>query len=655
MADVKARSKISLHRERRNAAHYLGVFSLLVLSGFVTWFLPAHAVWQQWTYLLHTALGFWSLAVAFFFLWHHINLVQGFRRPGQALTGWLSVLLVIAVAGSGAVIGSIGQYEAQRWIYDLHIVSAFVVVLITFGHLFFHRWRNQRGRSAAGDVGERNSIYADVINKRMLWVLLLGTLISASVIASLSIWYGQRASLYRDVAVFPFNKPYGEGIFSPSLAQTASGTFLDPRRIGRSEKCGACHAQITDEWRSSMHARSAHDPFFQQNVRSLVAKKGIESARYCAGCHMPIALLSGELSEGGSVVRGMHIDEGVSCMGCHGISQAVDLKGVGGYRYAPEQHYLFGDSDGYFETELHNYLMKINPRQHRKDMAREILQDPRNCATCHEQYIDKDLNDWGWVQLQRQYQAWVKGPFSGHSDINYSNDGVYRCQDCHFPLVQATDPSADSDGRVRSHRTPAANTAVPYVLNDQPQLDTVMNFMRDDRLSISIRPEWEHAAASDPSAGTRVKLNVAVASKHIGHNFPAGTIDINQPWIELVVNDGGGKQVYASGLIGDDNHVDAAAVFYYSSLVDKAGKRVWRHDLFNAVGESYGRLIKPGGTEVEVYAFDIPAWTQGPLHVSARLRYRKFNHSYSAWALQDEKIRLPIVDMAQAELSIDLP
>jgi len=649
-----------LQKEQRNSVRFLITLFIVSLSGFSTWLVAEHGVWQQWTYLLHTLLGFWLVILAGQFLFSHVRIAQGFRRPGQALAGWLSALSFCILAITGCVIGYIGQYESQQWIVDLHIISGIVIALLVLSHIFLYRWLLKRFNFASeqgGQESERVSVFARTINRQLALRLLTYTAITIISIAALSLLYNQRTTSYQDRAAVPFKEAYGDNIFAPSQAQTSTGTFLDARRIGRSEKCGECHNQITQEWKASMHGRSATDPFFQKNLLSLEKNKGIEAARYCGGCHMPIALLSGHLSPGGDLSQGMHIDEGVSCMGCHGIGKVLSLEGVGSYLYEPEQHYLFGDSDGWVQTELHNYVMKINPRQHRKDMAREILYDAINCATCHEQYIDKELNDWGWVKLQSQYQAWVKGPFSKHSDKNYASDKVYRCQDCHFPLVNGDDPSANDDGKIRSHRTPAANTAVPYILNDQEQLNTVISFLQDNRISVTVQlanNQNGQQGIQSVKPGETITLNVSVASNQIGHYFPAGTVDINEPWVELMVLDAQGKQVYASGLIDENNQVDKTARFYFSSLVNRQGKRVWRHDLFNAVGESYVNLLHPGRADIQAYEFTIPDWAKGPLTAKTRLRYRKFNQDYTSWALDDDSVRLPIVDMAANEIAIEV-
>jgi hypothetical protein len=180
----------------------------------------------------------------------------------------------------------------------------------------------------------------------------------------------------------------------------------------------------------------------------------------------------------------------------------------------------------------------------------------------------------------------------------------------------------------------------------------VIQFLTNNRITLTLQLQDQRGQLSAPAPGDRVELNVSVASHRIGHNFPAGTVDINEPWIELVVTDAGGKEIYTSGYIDSDGRVDRDAHFYFSSLVDRHGKRVWRHDLFNAVGESYVKFIPPGGADIQTYDFTIPSWAKGPLLASARLRYRKFNHDYSSWALDDKSVQLPIVDMATNELSI---
>ena len=54
-----------------------------------------------------------------------------------------------------------------------------------------------------------------------------------------------------------------------------------------------------------------------------------------------------------------------------------------------------------------------------------------------------------------------------------------------MPLVDSNDPAA-KNGKVRSHRFPAANTALPYVNRDPVQLKVVQDFLRDGQISVDV-------------------------------------------------------------------------------------------------------------------------------------------------------------------------
>src|SRR5947208_16040624 len=54
-----------------------------------------------------------------------------------------------------------------------------------------------------------------------------------------------------------------------------------------------------------------------------------------------------------------------------------------------------------------------------------------------------------------------------------------------MPLVPSSDPAA-KDGKVRSHRFPAANTALPFVNHDPEQLKIVQDFLRDGQISVDV-------------------------------------------------------------------------------------------------------------------------------------------------------------------------
>ena len=638
------KSSALLDKERQIIPWLLPLLIICSLTGLITYFYPGHETWQQIAFLIHTLSGCFLSVLLLFYLYIHFRRTLAIRRSTQVLLGIVSVIVLLTLVISGLHIVVIGQYESLRWIYWVHVYTSFVILLTLILHIFVN------------GVIQRH----DTLNKQdnSFWVMTISyktiknTILSCLVVAVIILGFQQiyKPGMNNDATVSSYEYPYGDSPFLPSQAETVSGSFVSIHKAGNSERCESCHEQLTKEWRSSMHGRSASDPAFQKNVHSLINNKGMPAARYCSGCHVPVGLLSGLTTTGVDYSQGEHIDEGISCMGCHGIKDALHLKGVGSYLFDTEKDYLFASNENSILKWLHDYLIKINPRQHRIDMAPDILSDPKSCATCHEQYIDKDLNDWGWIQLQRQYISWLNGPFSKQNQQSFSNAEAVRCQDCHFPYVKSDDPSANNKGMVRSHRTPGANTAIPWILGDKDQYEVVKSFMQDDRLRLTI----QHSTNKKLARGENAQILISINSRRIGHNFPAGTIDLNEPWIYFNVQDAAGNVVFESGGIDEAENVDPEARFYYSVLVNKQGNHVWKHDLFNAVGETHLNLIEPGASDTQQYDFMIPKSAKSPLTIKAVLRYRKFNNRYAKWALGENIKNLPIIDMAQDEIKVAL-
>jgi hypothetical protein len=239
-----------------------------------------------------------------------------------------------------------------------------------------------------------------------------------------------------------------------------------------------------------------------------------------------------------------------------------------------------------------------------------------------------------------------------------------------MPLVTADDPSANDAGLVRSHTFPGANTFLPLQNGDREQEELVRSFLQSSKMRVSIdRPRRDDTLQTQQALaqqlrrvdeappyyylGERADVRVAVTNRGVGHDFPGGTIDIGEAWVEFRVVDATGAAVYTSGAI-DEGHVDPEAYFFRSLPVDRRGKLVWRHDLFNMVGESFRRVIKAGQTDVVAYAFEVPSWAKSPLSITAALFYRKLNERYARWALGDAYVPIPAVNMAWDSLQVPL-
>ncbi|CAD6882333.1 hypothetical protein [Methylomonas albis] len=652
--------------ERRFAIPLAALTLFLVVSGYFSWFWQDFSIVEQWVYLVHTLLGVVISALLLPYVISHFQRTIGLRRSWIAFSGILLALAFLGLAATGIDVVIEGQTEAQHWVFQSHIWLAAIVLTLSAIHVVFHvislperRKKNEPSRFPSLSSG---------LLKSTTQVFLGGFLLVLVAIAL----YQIRDNPYKDApAVEPYIYAYGEHPFRPSQTETSSGGFLDAKRVGKSERCATCHQEIAVQWKASIHAQAASDKTYQTNIKLLSEKKSMEATRYCEGCHAPAALLSGQLTKGGKLDTPGHLQEGVSCMACHGIERVEHLKGVASYRFMPPKPYLFDGSEQVLPTFIHNLLIRIKPEQHKADLARNVLSTPEMCATCHAQFMDKDFNNWGWVKMQDDYMAWLNGPYSGQTRQTFAHAEQRRCQDCHFPLQPGKDPSASQSGLIKTHFNVGANTAIPWVTQNLAQLERTRQFLVADQVRISIdkpnRPDaTESAKHLDPKLiestespayyylGENVPLKVAVTNAQVGHAFPGGTTDINEAWIHVLVTDGQGQKIYESGYLDQNNNVEEGAYFYRSVAIDRAGNAVWRHDLFNMVGDSFKRTIPPGGSDVSLFSFKVPDDAKGPLTITAGLKYRKLNNRYARWALKDEKIELPIIEMASTSLVLPI-
>lgn len=641
-------------------------FVVVTLSGFITYLYPTYSIWQQLTYLIHLFIGVVFTFSLSFFIFFHFRRGLSTNRPGSSILGILTTLSFIVVALTGMHIAIMGQMEFMRWVINFHILFSVLLIVLLIFHIGLHIFVLKK-------KDKPNTPFFPSINARPFTkYIIFYTITCCLIIALLTLLYKSLPDFYTTSSVIkPYQLTYGNNPFSPSETKTTSGGFIDDRQIGNSDHCGTCHKQITEEWEQSIHAQAASDPSYQRNIELLAEKKGMEATRYCEGCHAPVPLLSGVLTDGGTLQTHGHLYEGVSCMACHGIDGIEHTKGVGSFKFRPAREYIFANRENPLLRKIHNLLIQIQPSLHRQEMARPPLSKPEMCATCHTQFMDKNINQWGWVKMMDEYSAWLKSPFSQQAEHAFSHSKTTRCQDCHFPLVSGNDPSANQAGKIISHRSLGANTAIPFVTQNNKQLELTKQFLQQSkvRLSIEIPNRKKALRSSKPIDPTLVELketpsyfylnedlnfSIVVSNLMVGHDFPGGSTDINEVWLHIIARDASNRLIFESGYLDKTLHVDPKAHFYRSTPVDRHGKAVWRHDLFNMVGDSYKKTIPSGQSDIVKYNFNIPSWVKSPIIINATLKYRKFNQKYAAWVFKTPKISLPIVDMANKTISVPI-
>lgn len=637
--------------------------------GIFAWIAPISHPLSQWSVLAHVVIAVAASAALLPYLWTHTSRTISFRRPFLLATGLLIILLFFLFVISGSYLLIYGQTERHKWIFNLHLLSSLVFIGLILIHIIAHVIFFPRKRRVVG-----HKIFPS-LNRSTLASFTIFNIVAAIGVIGINGTYRATLNVASEKSIVQsYEYSYGNHPFRPSQTETVNGRFIDEKQIATSHRCLSCHNEIGNQWLSSAHRQAASDPTYVTNVSLLANKKGIAATRYCEGCHAPVALLTGQLTPGGQhggIVGTPANHEGVPCMGCHGISSLTHLKGVASYTFSPANNYLFSEATNPLSKKLHDYLIRLKPEQHTADMGRPILKDPKLCSACHSQFMDQDMNNWGWVKMQDEYGAWLQSPYSQQYNQSYSANEVVRCQDCHMPLQQANDPSANKDGMIRTHNFAAANTMLPFLSGDKEQLAAVTNFLQKNKMRVSIEePNRKDAVQTlqalnesirgDDEApyyyylGEEATINVVVSNIGVGHEFPGGTIDINQAWLEFQVVDAENNTIYHSGYIQQDNFLAPEAYLYHSIAVDRYGNHVWKHDLFNMVGDSFRRVIKPGQSDVVEFGFEIPSWAKSPVTVISTLKYRKLNQKYSLWALKEQYKDLPVVDVAWDSLSIPL-
>lgn len=628
-------------------------FILLITSGLLSGALTHN--YQQLALAIHISFATLLFAMCLIETKKHIIEKRNTRSSLMLLTGSTAfLLLAISYTSAFAKVlfsGAIASIPLDV----IHQYSSYLLVLMLIGHLW-----------TRSDFLKKyfNSIELKHIKYPLL--LLLSCLGVFTVFYQLPV----NSSTHTNDN---YSYAYGNNPFSPSLTKTENQKFIHPSYFDNSS-CIGCHKGIAKQWQSSAHRHSAADPFYVKNINLLTSLKGIEATRYCEGCHAPGALLTGTLTPGGShggEKGNISNNIGVDCVTCHSIDASTNDEGNANYIITEKRLGLLTAITNKPLDALSIASISLSPKPHATMMKSDFSTTARYCSTCHSQFMDESMNNWGWVKMQDEYQAWLDSPYSHSSDPAFSTDSVLTCQNCHMPLIKANDPAANSEGLVKSHKFLGANTALPFLRNDKSHLEDTIEFLTSNKVSMSFDIQNRDEAIENTLHsnrlskthelkpiyfynGEQLKANLIISNHGVGHNFPGGTIDLNEVWVEIDIVDANGKTLYQEGGFSPDGHLDASSYAYKSIPVDPNGNPVWKHDLFNKTGEAFKNIIKPGKSDSKSISTYIPQYAESPLVLTAKLRYRKLNKKYSDWALENPKVELPVVEIAHTELTVDL-
>ena len=662
--------KIDREREWRAVMAILvgGLLLFETLTGIVIYLLP-FSLPIQFIVLTHTIVG---LIFIIPYAWYQVrHWVVNRREPmtHSKVTGYLSMASILICIVSGIIL-TIEAVFLRRisYLWDtIHVVSTVAIIVFALPHIVMLVVRNRRLKR------QKNAVPVLRAQRRYGWASAIITIL---LVAGTALWmYAYEPIKFNNTFPEDYVFTHEESPFMPSLARTSTGGAFDSRSLSGSRSCGTsrCHESIVDEWEASAHRYSALDAAFQ-SVQSVMAQQnGPESTRYCGGCHDPISLFSGTKNvfvEDEALTALAGYQEGVSCLACHAIKE-TDVKGNASYLIVQPERYAYEFHEGAGGMFLRDFLIRAYPKQHVESLSHRLFKSPEFCAACHKQFIDQEINQVGWVQLQNQYDNWRMSRWNTEGDATKT----IECRECHMPLVaDSVDPGSgdaldynrsSSDGKHRSHRFLGANQFIP-ILHELPggveQKDLVEQWLRGEIEVPEIADKWEPGPAVPMELdlpelvqpGEQVEVEVILLNNKPGHDFPTGPLDIIQAWVELVVKDDQGEVVFTSGTRDDNHFIEPGSFIFKAEAVDQYGNLIDRHNLWEMVGVRYRRTLFPGFSDVAQYSFGYTGGSQ-KLHVEAKLQYRKIDQFFLNFLYgEDSGLTAPVTTVSEATGTIQV-
>jgi len=643
---------------RRLLAVLLVVFSLLAVNSaylglvtFLEWYrgegIQDHV--YQYMFLFHLVAGLLFLAPAGVFIALHMR--SAWRRPNRhavyAGIGLFAALLVLFASGLLLVrfdFFSVRDPLLRDIAYWLHVITPLLCAWL----FVLHRLAGPRIRWRTGGL-----------------VAVLGA--AGALALVLLQMHDPRGSVPPGAA---------DAVdFSPSLVRSASGRHIPAESLMMDGYCRECHADVHEQWSHSVHRfASFNNPVYLFSVRNtrrvaLERDSSVQAARFCAGCHDLVPLLSGAFDDPDfDDVNHPTARAGLTCTVCHAVSAVHSPKGNSDFTIEEPIHYPFTFSDNAFLQWVNGQLIKAKPQFHQRTFLKPLHRSTEFCGSCHKLHLPEALNDYKWLRGQNHYDSFLLSGVSGHGvqSFYYPQQAEPNCNGCHMPAV----PSDDFGGEVRgpsgemtvlNHLFPAANTAIPKMvglpdsvvaahqafLRDSLRVDLVAlrrGVRVDGPLLGPIRPE---VPALVP--GESYLLQAVIRNLDVGHHFTQGTTDSNEVWLEVRVEHEGRVIGHSGGVAPADHAVDPWSHFVNAYLLDREGNRIERRnpeDIFVAL---YDHQLPPGAADLVHYRLDIPPELEGELTVTLRLNYRKFDTTLMRHVQEHAFVRneLPITIVAE--------
>lgn len=446
--------------------------------------------------------------------------------------------------------------------------------------------------------------------------------------------------------------------FAPSYVSIEGHKDVTPEQWTDPRICGQCHSAQYEGWNGSMHSNAFKDPVYQA-LWALAEKADPSMHNHCGTCHTPIGITTKTVEfhpdEGlhGKFTAPPIAEMGVSCDVCHTIS------GTNLQKTAVLEH---GNASFIMSPgEKKRATLKDAESPYHQTEYSEHHDSSDFCGNCHN--IFHPGNNF---PIERTYDEW-KYSIYAQNDI--------RCQDCHMVPVAIAEKVADTLTRpkdlndpslegfaalggkwrkvVHKHGFVGGNAVVTAALNAK-EGENPEELGRDTNVQEAIARLKGAASLKlylKNKSGHLHQLKVKVTNERAGHHLPTSLTEVRQVWLEVVVKDDQGNELYRNGTLTEANEVPKEAVIFNAHAVDKDGQDTllpWEIVRFVDVN-----TIPPKGYKYGKYYFNIPDGVK-QITVTAKLHYRSFSQGLADLLLGKDAIKVPAVEMVALEETHDV-
>ncbi|MBK6627789.1 MAG: T9SS type A sorting domain-containing protein [Flavobacteriales bacterium] len=394
---------------------------------------------------------------------------------------------------------------------------------------------------------------------------------------------------------------------------------------------------VVDDWRSSMMANSARDPFWRAKVshEGLVnpALQGIIEDK-CTSCHAPMGRHDKFLTGGGHYsIAELEQDpiglDGVSCVGCH--IQSADSLGLlfsGDLRFDTLGSPLYGPYGGP-DDPLPLFGAPMTSFVGYEPQYGAHINSATLCAGCHTlitETVDLQGNlTGGSFAEQATYHEWLNSRFN---DLNGDPNGI-SCQGCHVPrnddavVISALYLFLQRRFPFGMHHFAGANSFMLGLMKENigPLGLTANETQFDSTIARTLRLLQDQsllmeATVVDRTADTAF-IDVSLLNL-AGHKFPSG-YPSRRAFMELLVMDVSGQDtLFRSGGFDDTYEVvghDADWEPHHDVITSADQAQIYEHVMGDVNGDKTTVLLRadqhlkdnrlaPEGFTTTHYAYD---------------------------------------------------